>query len=59
MNERRILSELGQAALGYARQGWPVFPCDPKSKKPLVPRDKDEHGKPIDGNGRALQGHDR
>jgi uncharacterized protein (DUF927 family) len=51
VNERRILSELGQAALGYARQGWPVFPCDPKSKKPLVPRDKDEHGKPIDGTG--------
>ena len=26
-------------AISYARQGWPVFPCDPATKKPLT-----EHG---------------
>lgn len=29
------LSKLGQAALAYARKGWPVFPCDVRGKKPL------------------------
>ena len=44
------------AALGYAKQGWPVFPCSPKAgkggKKPLVLPDKDpETGKSIPRSG--------
>jgi hypothetical protein len=30
------LSEVGQAALGYAERGCPVFPCSPVDKSPLV-----------------------
>jgi hypothetical protein len=26
-----------EAAVGYARGGWPVFPCNPLDKKPLTP----------------------
>jgi putative DNA primase/helicase len=40
-----------EAALQFARRGWPVFPCSPRNKKPLIPRDKDEAGKPINGTG--------
>lgn len=39
------------AALEYAARGWPVFPCSPRDKKPLIPRDKDDAGKPIKGTG--------
>lgn len=39
------------AALYYARQGIPVFPCSPKDKAPLVGADKDEAGEPIVGTG--------
>jgi hypothetical protein len=39
-------------AIGFARYGWPVFPCDPRTKHPLTPRDKDpKTGEPIDGTG--------
>lgn len=31
----RPLSALGQAALGYAELGWPVFPLRPRSKAPI------------------------
>jgi putative DNA primase/helicase len=56
-----------QAALGYARSGWRIFPCRPKrevftgrdgtdvvlkEKEPLVGKDKDPiSGKPIKGSG--------
>lgn len=38
-------------ALEYARRGWPVFPCDPKTKRPLIPRDKGPDGKPLANTG--------
>jgi putative DNA primase/helicase len=39
------------AALAYAEQGLPVFPCNPKDKAPLVGADKDENGERIAGTG--------
>jgi len=40
-----------EAALHFARRGWPVFPCNRANKKPLVPRDLDANGDPIKGTG--------
>lgn len=45
-----------ESALYWARRGIAVFPCNPKasgqdSKRPLVPRDKDEQGNPIPKSG--------
>jgi putative DNA primase/helicase len=40
-----------EAALQFARRGWPVFPCSVKNKRPLLPRDKDADGEPIKGSG--------
>src|SRR5215212_9183171 len=30
------MTEMVEFALGYARRGWPVFPCDPATKRPLI-----------------------
>jgi putative DNA primase/helicase len=39
------------AALAFAARGWPVFPCSPENKRPLLPKDKDSEGRPIRGSG--------
>ncbi|MDP1026380.1 phage/plasmid primase, P4 family [Sphingomonas sp. KR1UV-12] len=44
-------SSLLEAALDYARRGWPVFPCSPRNKRPLLACDKDDQGKDIKGTG--------
>jgi hypothetical protein len=44
------MSELLAAALDYAARGWPVFPCHPKTKRPLTPKGEDAEGK-ADGSG--------
>lgn len=40
-----------EAALHFARRGWPVFPCRPTNKAPYLPRDRDAGGKPIPNTG--------
>lgn len=55
------MSELLEAALAYARAGWPVFPCNPmpdtpsakkkQAKSPLVGNDRDANFNPIPKTG--------
>jgi putative DNA primase/helicase len=40
-----------KAALSYAERGWPVFPCSPATRAPLLPCDRDGAGMPIRNTG--------
>jgi hypothetical protein len=40
-----------QNALAYAARGWPVFPCHPETKQPLVKGDRDAGGSLIPNSG--------
>lgn len=40
------------AALAYAKRGWPVFPCSPQTKSPMLAADRNpETGEKIRGTG--------
>jgi putative DNA primase/helicase len=45
------VSAYRDAALAYAAAGYPVFPCNPMNKQPLLAADKDASGKAIRGTG--------
>lgn len=45
------MSAMLDAALAYAAKGWPVLPCSPTHKRPMLAADKDENGKAIKGSG--------
>lgn len=45
------MSAMLNAALSYAVRGWPVLPCSPQDKRPLVAADRDTDGKAIKGTG--------
>ncbi|MGC5796480.1 phage/plasmid primase, P4 family [Sphingomonas sp. NFX23] len=44
-------SPMCQAALAFARRGWPVFPCNEKNGRPLVGGDRDADGNVIPNSG--------
>ncbi len=39
------------AACEFALRGWPVLPCNPQNKEPLVAADRDAQGRPVRGTG--------
>ncbi|WP_271299646.1 phage/plasmid primase, P4 family [Sphingomonas sp. CV7422] len=47
------VDDLLKVALRYAARGWPVIPCDPRTKRPYLPMDRDGDGNPIRGTGGA------
>lgn len=49
------ISAIGRAAIEFAAQGFPVFPCNPTNKQPLLAARKDANGKPIRGTGGVSQ----
>lgn len=51
-------AELLEAALGYALRGWPVFPCNPKNKQPLLAAPRDEGGNKLGKGGVSLASTD-
>jgi putative DNA primase/helicase len=51
-------AEILEAALGYAARGWPVFPCNPKNKHPLLAAERDAAGKKIGKGGVSLASTD-
>lgn len=50
-NLKNILKSPLELAMEYAAYGIPVFPCDNRTKIPLVPADKDATGKKIAKSG--------
>ncbi len=51
MSVNTTTSPMCEAALEFARRGWPVFPCNDRNGRPLLGRDRDEENKPIPNSG--------
>lgn len=51
MTETIAAPSLLEAALQFARRGWPVFPCNPKNKRPMLRKDRDADGNEIPNSG--------
>ena len=51
MSVTTTTSPMCEAALAFARRGWPVFPCNDRNGRPLLGRDNDDQGNPIPNSG--------